>query len=185
MRESLIVTDDFYRDPAEVRSFALRQDFGVKGNYPGARTRAFLHDELVAAIQFIVKLPITYWPRDTYNGAFQFSTEADQTWVHADHTTIWSGVVYLTPGAPAGAGTAFFRHRETGSEAYPDDPLQRQQCDRDASLWDRWAMTDRVGNRFNRLVLFRGIRFHSSTGHFGDSKENGRLFQTFFFNTAY
>jgi hypothetical protein len=185
MQESIIVTDAFYRDPHGVRAFALRQDFNVKGNYPGARTRPFLYDELAAAIQFLVNAPITYWPLDTYNGAFQFSTEADRTWVHADHTTTWSGVVYLTPDSPPEAGTAFFRHNETGYDIYPDDGAQRSCCDLDASQWGRWSLTDRVANQFNRLVLFRGRRFHSSMGHFGDRKENGRLFQTFFFNTAY
>ncbi|MFB9244464.1 hypothetical protein IV454_04230 [Massilia antarctica] len=43
MRESIIVTDDFYQDPLGVRAFALRQNFSVKGNYPGARTQAFLN----------------------------------------------------------------------------------------------------------------------------------------------
>ncbi|QBC32077.1 MULTISPECIES: DUF6445 family protein [Pandoraea] len=185
MHDSIIVTDDFYRDPADVRDFALRQTFAVKGNYPGARTEAFVHDGVTSAIQDIVKSPITYWPVDTYNGAFQYSVQRDITWVHADHTTVWSGVVYLTPDAPPTAGTAFFQHIETGFDLYPDDDDQRQRCDADAAAWERWEMTDRIANRFNRLILFRGRRFHASQGHFGDCKENGRLFQTFFFNTQY
>lgn len=185
MRESVIVTDDYYQDPLGVRAFALRQEFSVKGNYPGARTAPFLHDEIFSTVQYLVKAPITYWPTDTYNGAFQFSVEHDRTWVHADHTTTWSGVVYLTPNAPAGAGTAFFQHLRTGLDTYPDDPALRLVCDEDASVWDRWAMTDQIGNRFNRLILFRGLRFHCSIGHFGSCKESGRLFQTFFFSTAY
>ncbi|SIT49039.1 Hypothethical protein [Paraburkholderia ribeironis] len=185
MRETIIVTDDFYRDPLDVRGFALGQDFSVKGNYPGARTQPFLHEGILAAIQSIVKNPITYWPLNTYNGAFQFSVEGDQTWVHADHTTMWSGVIYLTPNAPSNAGTAFFRHRETGLESYPDEPFLRRRCDEDASLWDRWSVIDQIGNQFNRLALFRGTRFHCSQRHFGTCKEDGRLFQTFFFNTAY
>lgn len=183
MHESIIITDDFYHDPADVRAFALRQNFDIKGNYPGARTCAFLHEELGVAIQSIVRIPITYWPTNTYNGAFQFTTESDRTWVHADHTTMWSGVVYLTPHAPTTAGTAFFRHKETGHSEYPVDQFERKKCDQDASEWDRWAITDQVSNRFNRLILFRGKNFHSSQGHFGKSKEDGRLFQTFFFNT--
>ena len=185
MHESIIVTDEFYQDPISVREFALRQDFSVKGNYPGARTQAFLHDGLGAAIQSIVRIPITYWPLDNYNGAFPFSLEADRTWVHADQTTLWAGVVYLTPSAPPGAGTAFFRHNETGCDTYPADDGLRQKCDRDASAFNRWSITDQISNRFNRLILFRGQRFHCSQGHFGNSKENGRLFQTFFFNTAF
>jgi hypothetical protein len=185
MLETIIISDDFYQDPADVRDFALHQEFSVRGNYPGARTVAFLHDGLRAAIQYLVKAPITYWPSDTYNGAFQLSLKQDRTWVHADHTTTWSGVIFLTPDAPLNAGTAFFRHRETNLEWYPQDPQLRRKCDEDASVWDRWTISDQVGNRFNRLALFRGQRFHCSQGHFGDCKESGRLFQTIFFNTAY
>ncbi|AXV84033.1 DUF6445 family protein [Ralstonia solanacearum] len=185
MLETIIVADDFYRDPEDVRAFALSQDFTVKGNYPGTRTQPFLHDGISAAIQALVNAPLTYWPVDTYNGAFQFSIEHDRTWVHADHTTTWSGVLYLTPNAPSNAGTAFFRHRGTGLDIYPDDASLRRRCDDDASIWERWSITDQIANRFNRLILFRGKRFHCSQGHFGDCKENGRLFQTFFFNTAY
>lgn len=80
MHDSIIVTDNFYRNPADVRDFALKQTFAVKGNYPGARTEAFLHDGVTSAIQDIVKSPITYWPVDTYNGAFQYSVQRDITW---------------------------------------------------------------------------------------------------------
>jgi hypothetical protein len=185
MLDTIIIADDFYQDPTNVRQFALQQQFSVKGNYPGARTLPFLHDGIGAAVQYLVKARITYWPTDTYNGAFQFSLKDDRTWVHADPTTIWSGVVYLTPAAPPNAGTAFFRHAATGLETYPDDLQLRKNCDEDASVPERWVKIDEIGNRFNRLVLFRGLRFHCSQGHFGDDKENGRLFQTFFFNTAY
>ena len=53
---------------------------------------------------------------------------------------------------------------------------------RDMSKWD---MVDMISNKFNRLVLYRGDLFHSSMEYFGEDKETGRLFQTFFFNTEY
>lgn len=185
MHDSIIVSDGFYQNPDDVRAFSLSQDFSIKGNYPGTRTQPFLHQGIFDTIQSIVKIPITYWPNDSYNGAFQFSLENDHTWVHADHTTVWSGVVYLTPNAPLQAGTAFFRHTETGLEVYPSEAALRKQCDQDASRRERWLTTDQVANKFNRLVLFRGKHFHCSQNHFGNTKETGRLFQTFFFNTAY
>ncbi len=40
MRTNVIITDDFYTNPLEVRQFALGQEFKVRGNYPGARTVA-------------------------------------------------------------------------------------------------------------------------------------------------
>jgi hypothetical protein len=46
-------------------------------------------------------------------------------------------------------------------------------------------MTAKVGNIYNRLVLYRGDMFHSSLDYFGKDLKDGRLFQTFFFNTEY
>ena len=47
----------------------------------------------------------------------------------------------------------------------------------------KWKIVDSVGNVFNRLILFNSNKFHMSQDYFGDSKENGRLFQVFFFST--
>ena len=44
MEVNVIIIDNFYQDPDEVREFALSQEFGVRGNYPGNRTESFLND---------------------------------------------------------------------------------------------------------------------------------------------
>ena len=46
MAYNLIIIDDFYNNPEEVREFALAQDFDVDGNYPGHRTKSFLTDSI-------------------------------------------------------------------------------------------------------------------------------------------
>ena len=43
MNVSLIIIDNFYSNADAVREFALKQDFNVKGNYPGARTKSFFY----------------------------------------------------------------------------------------------------------------------------------------------
>ena len=51
----------------------------------------------------------------------------------------------------------------------------------DLTKWDR-ILT--IGNVFNRLVLYRGTYYHrSDVAGFGKDKYDGRLFQTFFFDT--
>jgi len=185
MKTSVIVVDGFYADPMDVRTYALNSSFDVRGNYPGLRTQPFLHAGIYATIQAIVQAPIVYWPTDTYNGAFQYTTKDARTWVHSDHTTNRAGVLFLTPDAPPSAGTSFFRHQETGLDVYPDDPELRAQTDRDAGDFGKWSKTDAVANMFNRLVIFDSNRFHSADHYFGDGLEDGRLFQTFFFSTAY
>jgi hypothetical protein len=37
----VIVIDNFYTNAMEMREMALRQEFKVRGNYPGVRTRSF------------------------------------------------------------------------------------------------------------------------------------------------
>ena len=44
-------------------------------------------------------------------------------------------------------------------------------------------MTDFIGNVYNRLVIYQGDLFHTSLDYFGTDMHNGRLFQTFFFDT--
>lgn len=180
---SVIVKDEFYANPFDVRACALLSSFNVKGNYPGMRTRPFLNDGIFQAIQELVQRRIVHWPQDSYNGAFQFTTETDKTWIHADYTTNWAGVIFLTPDAPSDAGTAFFRHIPTGYYECPADLSRHDVFDKDATNYSNWECTDRIGNIFNRLILFNGNRFHASAKSFGDKKENSRLFQTFFFST--
>ena len=52
MRDVIIV-DNFYTNPDEVRAFALEQDFNVDGNYPGHRTKSFLSESIVKYIEEI------------------------------------------------------------------------------------------------------------------------------------
>ena len=193
MQVSLITVDDFYSDVDEVRQLALQQSFDVEGNYPGRRTQSFINDSIKEIIQSLI-LPhageIIWWGGE-YSGAYQYTTKHDKSWIHADHTSNWAGVVYLTPNAPPSGGTGFFKHKEMGlSEAvykedgsYDDDTMS--QVYQDSQNYDKWEMTDQVSNKYNRLILYRGNKFHQSLDYFGDNIYNGRLFQTFFFNTEF
>ena len=54
---------------------------------------------------------------------------------------------------------------------------------KDSQDYTKWEMTDRLANVYNRLVIYRGDYFHASLDYFGRDQYDGRLFQTFFFNT--
>ena len=48
----------------------------------------------------------------------------------------------------------------------------------------QWEVIMSAANIFNRMVLYRGEYYHRSIlPGFGENQYNGRLFQTFFFNT--
>jgi hypothetical protein len=182
-RRSLIIIDDFYPEPDEVRAIALPADFSIKGNYPGLRTRPYLTDYVMNAIQDKVREPIRAWDEDIANGSFQYTTCRDRTWIHADLHNNWAGVIYLTPDAPPSSGTAFYRHVQTGCSRYPEEGGLRDKCGHDSQDYTKWVKLDSVANVYNRLILFAARQFHASQDYFGDSLEDGRLFQTFFFNT--
>lgn len=195
MKTNLIIVDDFYGiDPMVPRNFALSQEFSEYGNYPGQRTRSFHYDDLRRSIQDIVWSAggkITQFEDLQYNASFQYTTAKDSSWIHADQTTMWAGVCYLTPDAPLSSGTGLFKHKETGlyGAAYNESGnYDKEIMDiiyRDSRDMSKWDMVDMVSNKFNRLVLYRGDLFHTSLDYFGTDKYDGRLFQTFFFNTEY
>ncbi len=188
MKVNLIIADDFYDNPDSVRDFALQQEFCVRGNYPGLRSKSFLNDNHKAVINGLVSHAaggVTDWLVDpegnSYTGAFQICTAEDQTWIHADYNNTWAGVCYLTPDAPLSGGTGLFRHKESGDSSSIGSFDHGEDCG-DST---KWELIDRVGNVYNRLILYPGNLYHASLDYFGCNINDGRLFQTFFFNTRY
>lgn len=180
---NLLVIDNFYDNPHDVRDKALSMDFGIKGNYPGGRTQPTATEEMKARFENIIGKKITYWP-EQYNGSFQFTTKDHKSWIHRDNTD-YSVVIYLTPNAPSNGGTVLYRHLSTGKEHNLDkNPETEKMLDNDGADESKWEVIDRIGNKFNRAIIFQGKYNHKSDHYFGDCLENGRLFQTFFFNVS-
>jgi hypothetical protein len=192
----LIVIDNFYNNAVDTRNFILTQEFKVRGNYPGQRTHSFANEDLKNIIQEyilpfggkIIEFPM---PDETnkdnnniYNGAFQYTTSRDRSWIHVDNFNNWAGVLYMTPDAPLSSGTGFYRYKD-GTTYETDLKIMNNKAEIDIFCQDltKWEQIDKVGNVFNRLILFNSKRYHMSLDYFGDSKENGRLFQVFFFST--
>jgi hypothetical protein len=179
MRTNVIITDDFYNNPYEVRDFALQQEFNVVGNFPGKRTKSFIWPSVKETIQRILNLKVTNWMEHDYSGAFQAVVKNETTWIHTDHFNMWAGVCYLTPDAPHECGTGLYVHKPTKS-------ITKITKDANESLNEKeFELHDVIGNRFNRLVLYRSDIYHTSLGYFGDNVNNCRLFQVFFFDTEY
>lgn len=160
----IVVIDNFYDDPDAVREFALQQEFNVKGNYPGLRTKSFATENVKRRFQHFVGNEITDWPTSNcYNGAFQLSNADDKSWIHQDIHNRWAAVVYLSNKPNPDGGTGFYRNLVANPNAYNPS---------------HWQLLDRVANVYNRAVLFSAAeKWHTSMEPF-----NGRLFQVFFFS---
>jgi hypothetical protein len=192
----LIVIDNFYNNAYDTRKYILTQDFMVRGNYPGQRTISYANQYLKDIIQEYItpfggKITEFPMPKEDgsdasgiYNGSFQYTTSIDRSWVHIDGFNNWAGVLYMTPNAPLSSGTAFYKFND-GTTCKRDIEILDNKKDTDNFSQDmtKWQLVDKVGNIFNRLILFNSNRFHMSMDYFGDTKENGRLFQVFFFST--
>lgn len=190
----LIIIDNFYSNPEDVRNFVLKQDFFVEGNYPGKRTKSFANESLREIIQKYIEpfggkiidfpIPLNNSENKIYNGSFQYTTSRDRSWIHIDGYNNWAGVIFLTPDAPLSSGTGFFKFYD-GTSNENEMIINNSKTKIDSLCQDmtKWKLVDNAGNVFNRLVLFNSKRYHMSMDYFGDSKENGRLFQVLFFST--
>ena len=151
----LIIIDNFYNNAMETRNFVLTQEFKVRGNYPGQRTRSFANNELKDIIQDYI-LPfggkITEFPmpdetnkddNNIYNGAFQYTTSRDRSWIHVDGFNNWAGVLYMTPDAPLSSGTGFYKYKDVTTYE-TDMKIMNNKTEIDNSSQDltRWDQVD-------------------------------------------
>jgi hypothetical protein len=191
----IIVIDNFYNNPNETRQYILKQEFKVRGNFPGQRTKSFATQYLNDIIQEyvapfggkITDFPIPDKNKDDeniYNGSFQYTTSRDRSWVHIDGYNNWGGLVYLTPNAPLSSGTGFFQFEDGAMDKTDQEKINNSDNTNQYSQdMTKWKLVDQVGNVYNRLILFNSKRFHMSMDYFGKDIQDGRLFQVFFFST--
>lgn len=160
---NILVIDNFLDNPDKVRESVLNIDFPTTGSFPGHRSFRADSDYQIMIKQKLEKIfnQTLYFPYKYDSFCFQLCLKDVESWVHVDGTE-WAGVLYLTPNAPVESGTGIYT--KEGDQAH---------------------LNTFLGNTYNRLVLYRGNKLHhrSMISGFGDSIENGRLTQVFFFNT--
>ena len=183
---ALIVIDNFYENPMEVRNFALKQEYVEESYYPGKRSKPYACQEHKIRFQKILEPLIgkkINFPFDSDNGKFQYSTSNDHSWVHFDNLgTIYAGIIYLTPDAPVESGTGFYQFMD-GTMNAEESMLMNSEFVKYNKDMTKWKLVDKVGNVFNRLVIFDSSRYHTALNYFGSDMYNGRLYQVFFFST--
>jgi hypothetical protein len=185
-----IIVEDVYEDVDEVRKFALSQEFGSTGNYPGQRTRCFATEEMKNFLQKcvypyggkIIQFNMDGDNSQNVNGSFQYTTAYDRSWMHTDGYTNWAGMIYLTPDAPLSGGTGLFRY-ESGERWASENLEDRIPFNTISQDLTKWEQIDNFGNIYNRLIIFNSKHYHMSLDYFGSDMETGRLFQVFFFTT--
>ena len=180
----VIVVDDFLADPDGVRRHALEQPF-IRMHSAGLRTEAqFRHlAPFKEEFERLLGRAVTNWDDNDANGRFQCCFARDAIPYHSDSQSR-AGVLFLTPNAPIEAGLSLFRGRLSGLRRRSEDARLMRLTFGDGAEFDRsrWEEVDRIGNVYNRLVLFDSHFAHGASAYFGSTLADGRLFQNFFFN---
>jgi hypothetical protein len=197
----IVVVDNFYPNPDILRQKALRMDYTEPENLTGWRTKAYQPRGIKERIEKLFKVQIPSWDDDLNNiggcngvffSAYSKGNHAETVGIHYDTPTSWvMFLIYMTPDAPYEAGTSIWQHRATGLIAKPTQrdarrlkiPLEKLDYILERDLHDRrrWKEIDRIGNVYNRAVMFPGGLLHSASKHFGSNRHNGRLYQSFHF----
>lgn len=156
MKFNVLVIDNFFENPYEVREFALQQQFSQAS--PGLRTR-----DMTKKCNYTEKLQNIinrfYKIIQIKQTVFHLMTSSDPQWIHTDLYAVrktnigLSAIIYLNPDSYINSGTAFYKKNS-------DDSFDK--------------IVD-IGNIFNRLIIFDISTFHKPNFCFGDNVTNGRL----------
>jgi hypothetical protein len=184
MQKSLIIVDNFYENPDEVREFALGVEY-VEDNrwYKGLRsTKNYQFEGVREAFENLIGEKIMSFPDEgSNNGCFQIVNSNQQQVYHCD-VQKWAAIIYLTPNAPIESGTRLHRSRITGKRM-----METEQEAADTFKYGnydstRFDVVDSVGNMYNRLVIMAAQNIHSAGAYFGNDPQSGRLTHLFFFD---
>jgi hypothetical protein len=182
---NIVVVDDFYLNPYEVRDFALSKNFKESGIYKYRITQTNYHAPFIKdKFEELIGKKITNWTDSRFNGSFQYCTSEDKLEYNVGSHDYF-GIVFLTPEAPPETGTVLFRCKRTGNYEYEKGEWEPEyQTTFKSGHLDKTQLEeiDRIGNRFNRLVIFKARNIHAATEYFGDNPRNSRLVQIFMFD---
>lgn len=205
MLPSLLLVDDFLKDPWAARRAALGLEYDPAkqhGNFPGLNSSTPLDTSAIdAAVSRL--LGVKLGPAlGTQHGFCRLTSKGakGKSGVHIDPAA-YSGILYLSRpedcAKPDAGGTDFFRHKRTGLEAVPQDPawiaasgygdinaLVEDVVNKDTTYPAKWERTLRIPARFNRLLLFSPWQFHNAAPGFGRTAEDSRLVMLLFFAPA-
>jgi hypothetical protein len=201
----ILVIDDFYDDPNQIRTLALKQEFKRKegATYPGGEAIIAGADWSLAwrrlrdRIDEPCDAPCPKTPA-FMQGKFRLAMADDQTSrldrVHVDQQR-WSGIVYLTLPRDCQGGIALYRNSHTGATEWDEAWFRSRYAHlytlpvvdfRRAvlSFFKDPANFEEIGlipMAYNRAILLMAQVFHGTGTVFGKGPENARLSQHFEF----
>jgi len=193
LHKGLVVVDNFYKDPDAIRNYAINNlNFAPSGYHKGERSLdRFELEGTQQTLERILGRKIYNWHHDAYaNCRFQFCVEDDPVVYHCDNQ-MFAGIVFLSPNAPLNTGTATYQSKVTGARRFNSDELGNEEFNKtftgygdEINFYDgsSFEVVDKVGNVYNRLVMWDAQTIHAATQYYGNNINNSRFFQLFFFD---
>ena len=191
-----LIVDSFFKDPCEVRKFALAQEFlpspdsrfaGVRtknlfNNYPKFFTqvcRKILDCYSIRFIKFSATMHF-HWTGKEFNS---------ECWVHRDYNPmVLSSIIYLNEtNNSIDNGTGLYKLSnlsdwDSNWEGMRNSLSKPGIKDGAAALHNQsYSPILKIGNLFNRMVSYDASMPHTGEGYFGDTKDTGRLTLVTFF----
>jgi len=195
-----IILDNFFEAPDLVRSWALNQEFfkGERGTWPGLRSE-LLHNSNLELYNLLIRKIFQAIKEYGVNEMYDMQTGfqlIDKTWgtgwVHDDDPKLHvAGLIYLSPNAPVESGTTLYADNidfngDKYSKIFMEDVFSAEE---ERSKFAKYRLeqrshfspTIRIGNVYNRCIIFDTRNWHSADNFFGTCKEDTRLTNVFFF----
>lgn len=188
-----VVCENFYKHPFLI--FKQSNETGYHSIWPyGARTENITNDVKYVLSNIVKHLPNSFNPNLQNNplganGSFlkQMNGEC-ANWNHTDCETNdnsiperWAAVIYIHPFPLINSGTSINSYKNIShkhSHLYTND--EKDLHVRDSN---RWFKNIRIGNVFNKLLIYPADSFHSPISSFGYRLDNCRNVNTFFIST--
>lgn len=197
MNTGLIALDNFSENPDKLREVALNceyQKLGYSDSYkfgnapwPGKMSASTYSEKNVdVKISNLLKKNLRQM-KDYDSGKFRISKKNDiaKNLLHVDSTSnnFYAGVLYLTLPEHCinEEGTIFYTRKITGLDhTNRKDELKNIIVNdefNNLTLWDKNLVSYMV---YNRLIVYPSNKFHGIGKVFGDTDQNARLVQIFF-----
>ena len=188
-----IIIDDFFKQPGKLRDLGLKQDFNSSKDvlYSGKRTQCLskiypkIYEKILDKIILGCSLDVV-----GIGASMHFHiTEAvhgSAGWVHTDESRKpgITCIAYLNNVEPSlNNGTSFFKAKDPSYITNPDTIKKMRESfklnvdyNEEKTLHNKnFKEVLRVGEYYNRMLMFDNRQYHAGSGYYGDNKESARL----------
>ena len=176
MIQTMLIIDDFFANPLEVREQALKLTYPPThdDDQYGGRTsnEVMLPPDSDESFSQILREPVRGKANLAHGRCrFSISTSRRRGEIHVDPGCAWSGVIYLSLDEHCQGGTEFFRHKRYGTDRVPlsDEEAKRiysmdsvdevfeQVIRKEGKDRSQWECIQTLPMKFNRGVFFSAL----------------------------